>query len=128
MDAPVICTTPDAMMEHYATALFAGDWKGCSDLYEDDAVYYRPNQVLARDRAAIEAHYQGVVERAELLSLERAEGQFTISGDYAFQHGLYVIESRDRETGETRRAESRSTLVLHRGEDGGWRFSVMQGN
>ena len=122
------CTTPDEMMAQYAAALFAGDWKGCSDLYEDDAVYYRPNQVLAQDRAAIEAHYRGVVERAELRSLVRAEGQFTISGDYAFQHGLYLIESRDRGSGETSTFESRSTLVLHRGDDGEWRFAVMQGN
>ena len=58
------CTTPDEMMAQYTAALFASDWKGCSDLYEDDAVYYRPNQVLAQDRAAIEAHYRSVVERS----------------------------------------------------------------
>ena len=80
----LICPTPDAMMEHYVTAFLAGDWKACSALYEDDAVYYRPEQILARDRATIETYYRSVVERAELLSLIRAEGQFTISGDYAF--------------------------------------------
>ena len=124
----MFCESPDAMMAHYTAALFAGDWQGCSDLYEDDAVYYRPNQVLARDRAAIEGHYRAVVERAELLSLVRAEGQFTISGDYAFQHGLYLIESRDRSSGETSTFESRSTIVLHRDDEAGWRFTVMQGN
>ena len=119
--------TPDEMMATYEAALLKGDWQTCSDLYEDGAVYYRPNRVLARDRPAIEAFYRQAAEGSELISLRRVEGRLTISGDYAFQHGFYIMESRDRSSGEANTFESRSTLVLHRGPDG-WRFQVMQGS
>jgi ketosteroid isomerase-like protein len=122
-----IYSSPDEMMAAYAEALFAGDAAVVEAMYEEEAIYYRPT-VMAKGRAAIGEFYQNGIAAREFLSVERVEGSITVRDDYAFQHGVYVIRSKDRASGEVQETESRSTLIFHRGDDGGWRFQTMQGN
>ena len=121
--------SPDELVEHYVAALKAGNADAVSEMYEEEAVYYRPTMsVLAQGRAAVTEFYRNFLESHEVGAVNRLEGQITIRDDYAFQHGLYEILMTDRSSGEAERMESRSTLIFHRGDDGGWRFQTMQGN
>ena len=122
-----IYSSPDEMMAAYAEALFAGDAEAVEAMYEEDAIYYRPT-VMAKGRAAMGEFYRNGIAAREFLSVERMEGAITVRDDYAFQHGMYVIRSKDRTSGDAQETESRSTLIFHRGADGGWRFQTMQGN
>ncbi len=124
-----IYDSPEALMEGYVAALLAGDAAAVEAMYEEEAVYYRPTRdVLARGREAIAAFYRGAVEAQEFTAVRRLEGTITTRDDYAFQHGLDEIVGTARDSGEEVRMESRSTLIFHRGDDGGWRFQTMQGN
>ena len=126
-----ICTEADQLIKAFAQALIAGDVEALTDLYEEDATLYNTAASMGyidgkyRGKAAIRRSWQNAVERREVLDWEPIEREERVVGDYAFGHMVMWSKSRPRGTTvDPIASRARSTEIMHRSADGGWRFIV----
>jgi uncharacterized protein (TIGR02246 family) len=73
-----------------------------------------PASVVAAMRAALAR--MRVVQRFEPIEL-------VVSGNWAFERGVESLTVTPIGGGDTRTMSQRATLILHRGDDGKWRYA-----
>jgi uncharacterized protein (TIGR02246 family) len=111
------------VIEAWQKAFLAGDADAIAELYEDDALLYMPSlDILARGKAAIREAWAGVLAMGSVDSVEIAERDERIDGAHAYAHQHGVM--RGELGGEQVEIPFRTTEVMHRGDDGTWRYVV----
>ena len=107
----------------FKVAYESGDASQVAALYEEGALYVQPGiEQAIVGRAGIET---AVAETYQFLSdievVFHESEMFEVVGDYAYCHGSSTTNF-SLPDGTRHSALSRSTTVLHRGEDGLWRL------
>jgi uncharacterized protein (TIGR02246 family) len=111
------------VIEAWQKAFLAGDADAIADLYEDDAVFFMPSlDIFARGKAAIRHAWAGIVAMGTVESVEILERDERIDGDHAYAHQYGVMHGELG--GEQVDLPFRTTEVMHRGDDGTWRYVV----
>ena len=113
------------LVPRFREAFLAADADALGDLYEDDAFFYAAaHEHLAQGRAAIADMFRARFQAATPLDIRCLERDEHIEGDYAFAHSVWQSRSRNNDSGEETTGQVRTTEVIHRGPDGGWRFII----
>jgi uncharacterized protein (TIGR02246 family) len=121
----MMADTPQAVLREYEAAEAAGDYDALADLYEVDAIMaVEAVGKVARGRDEIRAMLELAGQRQQLLGLEVKHHPMKIIGDYSFGTLLLDARFRVRRTGQEIVAPIQYKEVLHRGEDGKWRYLV----
>ncbi|MDR2256014.1 MAG: nuclear transport factor 2 family protein [Arthrobacter sp.] len=102
-------------------ALLAGDLDALDELFEDNLVHMHAPGLTHRKDQLLEH----VRTRQAYLGMERGELLVRVAGDVAVVTGELVNRLRKPGGGE-RTVAGVVTQVLHRGEDGAWRFISFQ--
>ena len=115
--------TPEEFESMFKDAYESGDASQVAALYEEGALYVQPGiEQAIVGRAGIEA---AVAETYQFLSdievVFHESEMFEVVGDYAYCHGSSTTNF-SLPDGTRHSALSRSTTVLHRGEDALWRL------
>lgn len=115
--------TPEEFESMFKVAYESGDASQVAALYEEGALYVQPGiEQAIVGRAGIET---AVAETYQFLSdievVFHESEMFEVVGDYAYCHGSSTTNF-SLPDGTRHSALSRSTTVLHRGEDGLWRL------
>ena len=122
-----LCTEPGQVIEAFDAAFAAGDANAIADLYEEDASYYDISgpALVHRGKAAIRKAWLDMLRALEFLDFTMGPREEAVAGDYAFGHMTFRATARPRgSTDEPTIMEGRTTEILHRGADGGWRYHV----
>jgi uncharacterized protein (TIGR02246 family) len=107
----------------YVAAYRDRDADSVADLYEDDAVYAMAMAGLVLNgRDAIRENVRAMFAAMTEIALAYDDHEVILAGEYAFTHGT----SRTRFTidGQAHDTVTRSTVILHQGEDGNWRILI----
>jgi uncharacterized protein (TIGR02246 family) len=83
----------DAANATFVKLFRAGDARGVSELYTEDAQVVAPGAEVARGRAAIAAYWAGGMKTTRGVRLETAHVES--SGDLAFEDGVVHLEGSD---------------------------------
>ena len=120
-----IVTSLDDFSARFREAFVATDLDALAELYEEDSIFYSPRRDTVwrgpRDIVNMFGERFAVSTPIELLVIER---QVFTDGDYATTHGVYELQERRNDSGEERTWRARTTELLHRGADGGWRMVI----
>lgn len=120
-------TDLDDVYEAFARGYAELDADLVAGLYTKDAVYLPPSSEIRRGRAQIRDGFARMFDRArargERLAIEFDRSDRRISGDLAFEVGIFTLTRRS--SGKPDRiSRGKFTVVLFRGADGAWRFHV----
>ena len=115
--------TPQEFESMFKVAYESGDASRVAHLYEEGAVYVQPGiEEVVVGRVGIE---RAIAETYQFLSdievLFHESEMFEVVGDFAYCHGSSTT-TFSLPDGTRNSAKSRSTTVLHRGDDGLWRL------
>jgi uncharacterized protein (TIGR02246 family) len=118
-------TSIDEFAQRFREAFLATDLDALAALYEEDAIFYSPKRDAVwrgpSDIVKMFGERFAVSTPIDLRGIEREEFS---DGDYAVTHGVYELRERANDSGEERTWQARTTEVLHRGADGGWRMVI----
>jgi uncharacterized protein (TIGR02246 family) len=120
--------TPEEFHELYEAAYVALDADAVADLHEVDATYAMSalgDTIVGREaiRQAVRQTFAAVTE----VRPEWPPPTWLTGGDYAVAHGTSRTCLRFAD-GTEHEVVSRTTTVLHRGDDGHWRVCVDHGS
>ncbi len=118
-------TTPEDFELMFKIAYESGDASQVAALYEEEAVYVQPgSEQVVVGRAGIEAAVAATYQFLSDIEVVFHESEmFEVVGEYAYCHGSSTTNF-SLSDGTRHSAKSRSTTVLHRGEDGLWRLAL----
>ena len=113
------------IIEEWKKAVLAKDSDAIAELYEDDAIFvYASMNIVARGKEEIRQAWKSMEALGDAVSVEILERAETIAGDYAFAHQSGNIRMRFAGSDDEGDLPFRTTEVIHRGEDGRWRYVI----
>ena len=113
------------IIEEWQKAVLAKDSDAIAELYEDDAVFVLASMdVVAKGKDAIREAWKSLEALGDTVAVEITERDETIVGDYAFAHQHGAMRIRWAGSDDEGDLPFRTTEVMHRGEDGRWRYVI----
>lgn len=103
-------------------AIRAGDVPGLLALVTEDAEFWTSSQPAFKGREALGAVFEPLFQGFDLEQDFECE-ELIVAGDWAFARGTEINRLTPKGEGDPVRQSQRAFSVLHRGEDGVWRFA-----
>ena len=112
----------DALRDAWVAAVAAGDAGALRDMVTPDyEVWAHGAPTLAGPDAVVAAMRAALAKYAITQSYEPIET--VVSGDWGFQRGIERIRAVPLDGGPVSDVTQRGLLIVHRGEDGRWRYA-----
>jgi uncharacterized protein (TIGR02246 family) len=103
-------------------AIRAGDVATLLGLITEDAEFWTSSQPAVRGREVLGAAFEPLFARFDMVQDFDCR-ELIVSGDWAFVRGTENNRLTPKGEGDPIRRNQRAFSVLHRGEDGVWRFA-----
>jgi uncharacterized protein (TIGR02246 family) len=103
-------------------AIRAGDVPTLLGLVTEDAEFWTSSQPAVRGREVLGAAFEPLFDRFDMVQDFDCR-ELIVSGDWAFVRGTETNRLTPKEDGDPIRRNQRAFSVLHREEDGVWRFA-----
>lgn len=103
-------------------ALRAGDVDAVARLVTEDAVFWTSSQPPLEGREALQAAFEPLLSQYD-MEQEFECRELIVSGSWAFVRGTENNRLTPKSGGDPIAQSQRAFSVLHRGEDGVWRFA-----
>jgi len=110
------------LLHDYLAAINTNDPDRIVAMLSDDVVLQAPHGPEVVGKAAARAWLTGYVG-AFASVWQKTALDFTLSGDWAFEHYAYTSAETNRKTGLVTRDKGKGLIIYHRGADGKWRVS-----
>jgi uncharacterized protein (TIGR02246 family) len=108
--------------EHWAERVAAADAEGLAELITEDATFWSPGREALTGRVAAIAAFREVFGTYRMRQAFECE-ELVVAGEWAFVRGLERNQLVPQGGGEPLEVLQRAFSVLHRDDDGTWRFA-----
>lgn len=108
--------------DRWDAAMRAGDVESLLELVTEDAEFWTSSQPALKGREALGAAFEPLFQGFELEQDFECE-ELIVAGDWAFARGTERNRLTPKGEGDSVRQSQRAFSVLHRGDDGVWRFA-----
>ena len=112
----------EAANQAFIVALKQADLKAIADAFEPDAILLPPGADAVRGRDAITKFFAGFVARATIVETSSMTLDVTVSGQSAYETGLYTMTTRTGDAPEVA-DHGKYVVVWNHDSDGHWRMA-----
>jgi ketosteroid isomerase-like protein len=121
-DDSAVNTTARHAHEAYTSAINSNNLETLVAMLSADVVFLSPNEPAVIGRAAVRA-WSGAYLKAYTIHWDKAEKEFTVAGNWAFERYSYKQNDKPKDGGAPVTDTGKGLIVYHLDSDGKWRVA-----